>query len=258
MSDGRYMYCIINSGTASNFGDIGINDTEVCTVPYQNIAAVVHSCEAKSYATNEIEMAKDWILAHSYVIDNATKKFGTVLPFSFDVIVRGDDDTVKEWLARGYGRLKEELERVKDKAEYSVQIFYEHEKLAEKIVNSDQELGELKKKTEKMPKGTAYLFQKQYEQKVKDAISADISGLAKEFSSRIKAHAEEMKVEENPSQAPEKYRSKKLIVTLSCLVHRDNVEKLGEVLDEINKRADFAVRFTGPWAPFSFVALKEV
>lgn len=252
------MYCIVNSGTASNFSNIGINDTEVYAVPYQSIAAVVHSCEAKPYETKEIEKAKDWILAHSYVIDNATKKFGTVLPFSFDVIVRGDDNAVKDWLAGDYEKLKEKLERVRDKAEYSVQIFYEPEKLTEKIVNSDHELGELKKKIEQMPKGAAYLIQKQYELKVKDAISAEISGFAKGFSSRIKEHVEEMRIEEKTSQVPDKYKNKKLIVTISCLVHKNKVEMLGEVLDNINKLDGFAVRFTGPWAPFSFVQLKEV
>lgn len=258
MSEGRYMYCIVKSDNASNIGDIGINDTNVYTVPYQNIAAVVHSCEAKPYETKENEKAKEWILTHCYVIDCTTKKFGTVLPFSFDVIVKGDDNTVKNWLARDYEKLKDELERVKDKAEYSVQIFHEHEKLKEKIVSRDQELKGLEKRIKKMSKGSAYLFRKQYEQKLRDAISVEISGLAKKFNSRIKEHVEEMEVEKKSLQVQEKYEGKNLIVTLSCLVHKDNVETLGEVLDEINKCDGFAVRFTGPWAPFSFVQIDEV
>ena len=48
-----------------------------------------------------------------------------------------------------------------------------------------------------------------------------------------------------------------LVVALSCLVQDNNVGKLGRVLDEINHREGFAVRFTGPWAPFSFIRLKE-
>lgn len=258
MNEGRYLYCVINSSAEFCFDNIGINDNRVYTIPYEDIAAVVHSCGAEPYETKEIERAKDWIMAHSYVIDSATKTFGTVLPFSFDAIVRGDDDTIRDWLAGGYETLKEELERVKDKAEYSVQIFFEHEKLTEKIVNRDKELTGLKEKQEKMSNGAAYLFQKLFEQKVRDAVSAEISGLARGFSSRIREYAEEMRVEEKTSQAPEKYKDKKLIATLSCLVHKDNIEKLGEVLDEINKRTGFAVRFTGPWAPFSFVQLREV
>ncbi len=250
---GRYLYCIINSGAELFFDNIGIEDNEVYTIPHKDIAAVVHSCEAKPYETKDNEKVKEWILAHNYVIDHATKKFGTVLPFSFDAIIRGNDDAVKDWLGGSYEKLKGELERVENKAEYSVQIFCDHEKLKEMLMSTDQE-----EKMEKMSKGAAYLLQKRFELKVKDVISAGISKLASEFGSRIREQVEESKVEENTLQVPEKYKDKKLIVRLSCLVHEDKVEKLGEVLDEINKRDGFAVRFTGPWAPFSFVELKEI
>ncbi len=258
MTDGRYMYCIINNDTPSNLGNIGINDAEVYTIPYQNIAAVVHSCEPKPYETKDNKKAKEWILAHGYVIDHATKNFGTVLPFSFNAIIRGGDSIVKNWLAGNHDKFKGELERVKNMAEYSVQVFYEHEKLAEKIEANDKELGELKAKMGIMPKGTAYLVQKQYEQKVKDAISVKISKLTKELGSRIIEHAEEMRIDEKTSHMPEKYKDKKLILAVACLVHKNKVETLGKVLDCINGNDDFAVRFTGPWAPFSFVKLREV
>lgn len=257
IGEGRYLYCIINSGAMLNLGGIGIEDSMVYMIPHEDIAAVVHPCQANPYETKDNEKAREWILAHNYVIDHASKQFGTVLPFSFDTIVRGGDDTLKDWLSKSCEKFKGELERVKNKAEYSVQVFYEHEKLAGKLVNDDQELKGLKEKMEKMPKGAAYLLQRKYELKVKDALSAGIAKLAGEFGGRIREHVEEMKVEEKTSQVPEKYKDKTLIVTLSCLVHEDKVEKLGEVLDEINKRDGFAVRFTGPWAPFSFVGLKE-
>jgi hypothetical protein len=255
--EGRYLYCVIDSGVMLNLGGTGIEDSIVYTIPYKDIAAVVHSCRAVPYETKDNEKAKEWILAHNYVIDVAAKKFGTVLPFSFDAVVRGNDDAIKDWLSKSCEKFKRELLRVKNKAEYSVQIFCEQDKLAEKHVSSDKELKELKERIEKMSKGASYLFQRKFELKVKDAVSARISQLAKEFGSKIREQVEESKVEEKTSQVPEKYKDKKLIITLSCLVHEDKVEKLGEVLEEINKREGFAVRFTGPWAPFSFVGLKE-
>ncbi|MDO9098061.1 MAG: GvpL/GvpF family gas vesicle protein [Candidatus Methanoperedens sp.] len=257
IGEGRYLYCIIDSGAMLNLGGIGIEDNIVYTIPHEDIAAVVHSCMANPYETKDNEKANGWILAHNYVIDCATKKFGTVLPFSFDTIVRGGDDTLKDWLSKSCEKLKGELLRVKNKAEYSVQIFCEHEKLRDKLAGSDEEIKGLKEKMEKMPKGSAYLFQRKFELKVKDALSAGIAKLADEFGGRIREHVEEIRVEEKTSQAPEKYRDKKLIAALTCMVSEDKVERLGEVLDEINKRDGFAVRFTGPWAPFSFVGLKE-
>jgi hypothetical protein len=255
--EGRYLYCVINSGAMLNLGSIGIEDSMVYTIPHEDIAAVVHSCMANPYETKDDEKAKEWILAHNYVIDCASKQFGTVLPFSFDTIVKGSDDMLKDWLSKSCEKLKGELLRVKNRAEYSVQILCEHEKLRDKLADSDEEIKKLKEEIEKMPKGAAYLFQRKFELKVKDAISAGMVKLADEFGGRIREHVEEMRVEEKTSNLPEKYKDKKLIVAFSCLVSEDKVEKLGEVLDEINKRDGFAVRFTGPWAPFSFVGLKE-
>jgi len=44
-----------------------------------------------------------------------------------------------------------------------------------------------------------------------------------------------------------------MIMNLSCLVYRDRYTKLGEELGKINQMRGFAVRFTGPWPPYSFV-----
>ncbi|VVB86743.1 Gas vesicle synthesis protein GvpL/GvpF [uncultured archaeon] len=254
---GRYLYSVVNTGVELAFGDIGLNDNPVYTIPNKDIAAVVHSCQAEAYRTQDNEKAKEWILSHNYVIDRAGELFGTVLPFAFDCLIKGDDETVKNWLDKNHEKLKSELERVDNKAEYSAHIFCDRRWLAEKLMDKDQELKVLKEKMAKMSKGATYLAERQFELKAKDAIAAEISMLARDFGSKIREHVVELKTETKSSQVSEKYKGKQLMVTLCCLVHKDNVEKLGEVLDEINNRDGFAVRFTGPWAPFSFVDLKE-
>lgn len=255
--EGRYLYSVINSGDQLCFGDIGINDNKVFTISNEDIAAVVHSCQAEAYRTKDDGKVKEWILAHNYVIDSASKQFGTVLPFALGTIIIGNDETVSNWLAENYRKLKSGLEKVKNKAEYSVQIFCDQDRLARKLASSDQELKELKEKLEKMSKGAAYLVRRQFEIKMKDAIAVEISTLAADFSSKISEHLEESKIEKKKPQVPEKYKGMKLILALSCLVKEDKVEKLGEELDKINNRDGFAVRFTGPWAPFSFVGLEK-
>jgi hypothetical protein len=47
-----------------------------------------------------------------------------------------------------------------------------------------------------------------------------------------------------------------MIAAFLCLVSDGNVDALGNLLDGIDKREGFSVRFSGPWAPFSFVQLK--
>jgi hypothetical protein len=128
----------------------------------------------------------------------------------------------------------------------------------DKIISENQSLRELKEKTEKMPKRAAYLLQRKFELQVKDAYNVMRGELAEEFASKIKAHVEEVKVEKKVPHLQDGYKDKKLIAAFSCLVHKEKVKKLGNALGEINSQEGYAVRFTGPWAPFSFVKLEGV
>ena len=258
VTQGRYVYCIANCADTLSLGNIGIEHAEVYTVPYEDIAAVVHACQTQPYESREENKVKEWILSHNDVVDKASELFGTVLPFSFDAIVKGSDDTVKDWLSKGYEKLKQELERLRDKAEYTVKIFCDQNRLTNRIICENHGLKELKEKIEKMPKRAAYLLQRKFELKVKDAYNMMRVKLAEEFASRIKEHVEEMKLEEKISHVPESYKDKKLIAAFSCLVHKEKVKRLGDALGEINSQEGYAVQFTGPWAPFSFVKLEEI
>jgi hypothetical protein len=46
--EARYIYSIAKMGTRVSLGEIGIEKTEVFTIPYKDIAAVVHSCQPKT------------------------------------------------------------------------------------------------------------------------------------------------------------------------------------------------------------------
>jgi hypothetical protein len=254
MSDeARYLYCIARSREELQLGGIGIEEKLVYTVPHRDIAAIVHSCSPAPYDTKNNAMAEGWVLEHSYVIDQAMKKFGTVLPFSFDVIIKGDDQVIRGWLDRNYERLQEDLERLADRAEYSVQIFYDYDRYASKVLSGNCDLLSLKEKIDEQSRGKAYLLQRNLDLKLRDAVSLCAGKLAEQFGQEIGSIADEVKAEERHSFVPEKYKDKKLMASFSCLVHKDKVDSLGLALEKINGLNGLAVRFTGPWAPFSFV-----
>jgi len=257
VKEARYLYSVARTGHIAQLGSIGIQENNVYIVPYKDIAAIVHACEAKPYRTEDKKLAEGWVLEHSYVIDQAMKMFGTVLPFSFDVIIKGDDDVVKEWLCRDYENLARELLRMQGTAEYSIQIYCDYDYLEKLVLANNQELCDLKNRIEKESKGKAYLQRRNLELKLKSLTYSETGRLADQFCSEIKPLVKELKTAGRTSWTPEKYRDKKLLATYSCLVSDEAVKKLGEVLEEINGKEGFYVRFTGPWAPFSFVRLSE-
>ena len=257
LGEGRYIYCVVNSAAKLSLGNIGIAKAEVYTVPHKDVAAVVHACQSQPYQSKDANKIMEWILSHNDVVDGATEHFGMVIPFSFDTIVEGGDTIVKDWLRRGHEKFKYALERLSQRAEYVVQIFSDQDKLVQRILAENQALRELKEKTSKMPERAGYLFRRKFELRLNDACNATRAGLAEEFASQIKEHVEEMEIERKVSHLPENYKDKKLIAAFSCLLHKDNVKGLGQALGKISQEG-YAVRFTGPWAPFSFVKLGEI
>lgn len=257
VKEARYLYSVARTGHIAQLGSIGIQENNVYIVPYKDIAAIVHACEAKPYQTEDKKLAEGWVLEHSYVIDQATKMFGTVLPFSFDVIIKGDDDVVKDWLCRDYENLAGELLRMQGSAEYSIQVYCDYDYLETLVLAKNQEIGDLKNSIEKEPKGKAYLQRRNLDLKLKNLTYSEVCRLADQFCSGIKPLVKELKAAGRTSWTPEKYRDKKLLATYTCLVSEEAVKRLGEVLEEINGKEGFYVRFTGPWAPFSFVHLSE-
>jgi hypothetical protein len=256
--EARYLYSVVRTDSSEALGNIGIEEKNVYTIPYKDVAAVVHCCQPVPYETKDKQLAEEWLLEHSYVIDQATTKFGTVLPFSFDVLIKGDDSVVREWLLRSYDHLKTELCRLEDRAEYSIQIYYDRDKLAAQLIEEVSQLKKYKNRIDCETKGKAYLLQRNLELKVKDLICRRTAMMEEKFSSLIRPLTDELKPQKKSYPKAEKYKGKTLLASYICLASNDHVDCLGEVLDEINNTDGFTVRFTGPWAPFNFVCLEAV
>lgn len=246
--EGRYVYCIINSGKKTDFGHMGIENSFVYTLPIKDIGAVVHRSEAKLYKTEDKEKAIEWLLTHQYVIDLATKEFGTVIPLTFNTIFAEGDEAVKKWLDEHYNQLKTLLERLEGKEQYEVQIFLENE-FVRKTIDENKEVQVLRKEIENKAKGAVYLLKRQREKRL-----ALIECHAKRLYNEIRELADEVRLEPIDKKVSEKWQDKLMILNLSCLVHKSRVQKLATFLGEVNRREGFAVRFTGPWPPYSFVA----
>jgi len=255
--EARYLYSVVRTAIQEDLGKIGIEKKDVFIIPYKDIAAVVHSCLAEPYDTKDRARAEEWILEHSYVIDQAMKRFGSVLPFSFDVILKGDNSAISGWLEKNYEVLDRDLEKVEGKAEFGIQIYYDYNDLASKILEDDLELKDMKSRIEKQSKGMAYLLQKKMDQKLKSLTAQKASEMANQTLGKIKTLAAELKMDEKKRKV-DGFKGLSLLASYNCLVSNENVRQLGETLDGINWQEGFRVRFTGPWAPFSFVDYRDL
>ncbi len=248
--EGRYLYCIINSANKKNFGQVGVEDSYVSVVTFQDIGVVIHSCETKPYVTTSKEKAGEWILAHQFVIDLATEEYGTVIPLTFDTIFKGDDETLKEWLSKEYFQLKTLLMKLKGKAEYGVQIFLENG-LIDETLNNKLEIQSLKKKIESTSRGAAYLIEKKLEKEIQLEKQLFIDRHARNLYAQIEKLVEEIKLGSINREVHGKWQGKQMVLNVTCLAQQEKIKSLGNTLGHL-KNEGFVVRFTGPWPPYSF------
>jgi hypothetical protein len=253
---GRYVYGITAGGREVRLGPIGIEGSEVYTVTYQDLGAIVHSCPTEPYQSLDDETVKGWVKAHQSVLDAAKEQFSTIIPLGFDTILKPGDDSispdqvVRDWLKKDCDRFHAVISKIEGKDEYGVQVSYIPAVISKHISEQSEEVNEIRDEMAKKSPGIAYI----YKQKLEKTIKAEMERLAdswfKDFYNRVNKHTDDIIVEKTRKLDKDKV----MLLNLSCLVAKEKVDGLGEELEKINNMEGFFVHFSGPWPPYSFVA----
>ncbi len=251
---GRYVYCIMPDTGKKQWGEIGLDGQAVYIIPYKDISALVHDCPLEPYQGDD-ETVKEWVWAHSQVVDAAWAEAGSILPMTFDCIIRPAEgrtveETIVAWLQAEYDSFKTKLEEFRGKVELGVQIFWLVDVISEKIVEANEDIRQLQQEMEGKPKGMAYFYQQKIEKALKQALEAKADEDYRRYYRWITPYAEDVHV--NKVKRPAE--GKQMLMNLSLLVRKERVKELGEELEKIEGEAEMEVRFTGPWPPYSFVS----
>lgn len=252
--DGRYIYCITDGRQNISIGNIGIKKTEVYTVPFCKLLAVVHNCEARAYYSEDEDVVINWMITHQQVVDEAWKRFGTALPISFNSIIKGNTADVRAWLKQEYKSLCKKIERFRGRAEYGIQVFWDIDMIAGRVVEGDTGLKGLQREMQSKTDGAAYMYKQKFEKRLKAEIEAEAEICFKKLYDQIKTQVEDIFVE----KTKRKEGNTQMLMNLSCLIPEDRCGYVGEELKKIDSVDGFSVRFTGPWPPYSFVGLDRI
>lgn len=251
---GRYLYCVADFGKKAGLGKIGLDGKEVYTLPLADLCAVVHNCPSEPYNSEDNEVVTRWVVTHEKVVEVAWERFGTVLPLSFDTIIKGEEDKGPEenlidWLKQEYVNLKEKMHKIRGKAEYGVQIFWNPDFICHEIAKTNEEIKNLNQDMKSKSKGMAYMLEHKLKNLLKKEMEKKADLCFKEIYAGIKNCVDDSRVEKTKKVD----QKRQMLMNLSCLVDKEESKKLGEVLEKINGEEGFSVRFTGPWPPYSFV-----
>ncbi|WP_254524030.1 gas vesicle protein GvpL [Natrinema caseinilyticum] len=266
IDEGRYLYCLVRADEDAAFRTNGVDDEPVSIVVEDGIGAVVHACDA-IYDTANIAQIRRWLVRHQTVVDEAGQAFGTPIPFQFDTILRGDDETVGEWLRREHDTLEGALSGLADHWEYRVEVVEVDPIDDGTLIEHDDRLRELDEQIRNADDGTAFLLEKKFDQRLAERRAARRESVTADLRKRLAADAREVHALERspnatlddvterggpPSDETERSDAGETLCRLTLLAHEDDEAAIGSILDDVAANEGLEVRFTGPWPPYTF------
>ncbi len=181
METGRYLYGVIETERRESFGNIGVGNSEVYTIQYADIGAVVSDIPV-DYKV-EIEEA----MTHEKTLQKIMETH-TIIPMGFGVIARNESEIINI-LKRGQMKFKNTLEKIDNKLQINVKISWDNTILMD-ILKENEEIQTLSAKVKETANQSLKI---ELGKKVKSALDErkneymkDIRGILGDVSSGFK------------------------------------------------------------------------
>ena len=165
-SRGKYVYCIIESNDALRFGPIGIgaDPSDVYTVHYKNLAAVVSDAPLEV-----LDSTRENVLAHERVNETVMRDH-TVIPMSFGTIFKPREDIV-ELLRSAAEAFGDVLNKMQNKLEFGLKVLWDRDQAIREVEYEDEDISRLKKEISGQ-KGPTYFARMQYGRLIDSALQS--------------------------------------------------------------------------------------
>ena len=247
VTDGIYVYCIIESPEPHGFGKIGIGGRgdDVYTVHHKELAAVVSRTPLMVY-----DPTRENALTHEHVnevvmIDNGF----TPVPMSFGTLFKTEDDIV-EFLKDTYDALRDVLKKMRDKLEFGLKVNWDRESVLVDVESEYEEIRRLKAQIEGDQATSTYFARMQLGRLVEQALAQKSESFVREIYDELRDAA--------IASRANKVIGDRMIMNGAFLVEREKSDMFDKKVQEIGRRYEGKLKFnyTGPWPPYNFVTIR--
>jgi hypothetical protein len=243
VSRGKYVYCIIESGDPLKFGPIGIgaDPSDVYTVHYKNLAAVVSDAPLEV-----LDSTRENVLAHERVNETVMREH-TVIPMSFGTIFKTREDIV-ELLRSAAEAFGDVLNKMQNKLEFGLKVLWDRDQAIREVESEDEDISRLKKEISGQ-KGPTYFARMQYGRLIDSALQSR--------SERYVADILDQLRDVSVASRINKPIGDKMIMNAAFLIARDHEAAFDAKVKSIASRFDkLTFKYTGPWPPYNFVNIR--
>jgi len=247
VTEGLYVYCIIESPEPRSFGKMGIGGRgdEVYTIHHRELAAVVSQTTLMVY-----DPTRENALTHEHVnevvmIDNNF----TPVPMSFGTMFKTEGDIV-EFLKDTYEQLRDVLRKMRDKLEFGLKVNWDRDIVLQDVEQEFEEIRRLKAQIESDQATSTYFARMQLGRLVEQALAQRSEAFVQEIYDELRDAA--------IASRSNKVIGDRMILNAAFLVDRDKSDLFDKKVQEIGRRYENKLKFTytGPWPPYNFVTIR--
>jgi hypothetical protein len=235
LKTGKYLYGIIESRGKESFGNIGIGNSEVYTIQYQDVGAVV------SDIPENYEISVQEALTHEKTLRKVMETHA-IIPVGFGVIAKNELEIINI-LKRARMKLKNILERVRDKVQVNIKISWGKGILAD-ILKENEEIRILSAEVKQKNNDPALKIE--LGRRIKSALDKKGNEYLKEIHSALGDLSCGFK--EN------KITDQDTVMNASFLINKKREQEFYKKLDELERKHQGKLRVlaVGPLPPYNF------
>ena len=185
-------------------------------------------------------------------------KQSDVIPFNFGTIFETEEN-LKKFITEYSGSLSDNLEYISGKEEWSIKIYCNLKVITEQIDELSTEAADLEKQIMASSPGKAFLLKRKKADLIENELNRLLKIYGQEYFNEIRDLSEDTTLN---NLLPKELtgREDSMILNAAFLVLKEKSDVLTSVLASLQKKYQHLglnSEVSGPWPPYSFVAIKE-
>ena len=243
-TEGKYIYGFVSTNESKNLGPIGIDQGEVYTLPYQNIAAVVSHLPYIRFDSLPRETLLRNLAVYQSVLEEVIKH-QNIIPIKFGTVVEGDD-TIWRIMEKGYDQIHDSLRDTENKIELDVVALWGNLDAVLKEIGEEEEIKELKDKVASKPGNEVFEIKIRVGKRVKELLDNKRETYRAEVLEGLLKTAEEHRFHGLMDDS--------IIMNVAFLIQKDREDTLEGQIAQLDRAYENRVNFRiiGPLPPYSF------
>ena len=267
--EGLYLYCIREkTENAQAFSPKGIDEKgEVFTLTHGELEAVVSKISLEEFGSSEIQKKAQedlkWIkekaLLHQKVLEEAMKKndkFLALIPMRFGIIFK-EEAKLRQTIDKDYTTIKETLERIRGKQEWSVKVYLkDKERFAEVVKEKNEPIKQKQKEITDLPEGMAFFMEEELKEVICKEAEKELNNFVEKLFEAFKKHALDC-IRNRILEKELTGRREPMVLNAAYLIPEERIEDFKKEIGDINQKMQakgFYLEYSGPWPAYNFAS----